>query len=154
MTLNIRSFVGLVLLGLMDAAAAPGQDPPPSQDAPPENPPGILVAATIDDADNLVLVEYRTIYIGFTGESYNHRSLTRVPLNDVQIMTVGGDAHTIDSARKQLGGQDAPVLVSSWKSPLPKFYAAMFTPQTLHFVFPKKAPAWRPIQGPGTPVRR
>ena len=121
--------------------------------SPPQNPPQILVAAAIAADDHLILVRYQTIYIGFEGESYNSRSLTRVSLKDVRIRNVAGEELSLKSVRERMAGGDTPILVSSWKEPLPDFYQSMFTPKTLHFVFPKQAPDWHPIQDPGRPVR-
>ena len=118
------------------------------------NPPQILVAAAIDDDDNLVLVSYRTIHIGFEGDSYNNRSVTKVSLSDVKIANVKGEKLTIESARKQIGDNDMPILCSSWNTQLPDFYAAMFAPKTLHFIFPKRSPVWKEIEDPGRPVKR
>ncbi len=120
---------------------------------PAENPPRILVASAIDRDGNLLLVNYRTIYIGFKGESYNNRSLSKVALKDVRILTVKGEELTIEAARKRIADRDTPILVSPYKSALASFYQGMFTPETLHFVFPAKAPVWKTIQDPGGPVR-
>lgn len=132
--------------------AASGAVAEPAKDAPAHNPPQIVVAASIDEEDNLVLVNFKTIYIGFTGESYNERSLSKTTLKDVSIFAVNGKKLSVDEARKQLAGKHTPILCSSWKTPLPPFYASLFTPETLHFVFPKKSPAWKEIQEPGRPV--
>jgi hypothetical protein len=120
--------------------------------SPPENPPQIVVAASIDQDGNLVLVKYKTYFIGLKGESYNNRSLTSVTLKDVQLLTVTGEKLSIESARKRISGRDTPILVSSWKRPLPTLYTRMFAPETLHFVFPKEAPVWSQILEPGRPV--
>lgn len=121
--------------------------------APAFDPPQILVAAAIDDDDNLILVNFRTIYIGFTGESYNSRSVSKTSLKEVQIVNVKGEKVSIAAAREQLAGRDTPILCSSWNSSLPDFYASMFSPTTLHFVFPTESPVWEKIQEPGRPIR-
>lgn len=121
--------------------------------APAYNPPRILVATSIDDDDNLVLVNFKTIHIGFEGDSYNHRSETKVAMQDVKIFNVKGDKMSIDAARKQINDKDTPILCSSWHAPLPKFYATMFAPETLHFLFPKQSPAWKEIEEPGRPIK-
>jgi hypothetical protein len=145
-------FSGLVLGQEKEgsAAAAPAKS---AQRAPAYDPPEIVVAAAIDDEDNLVLVNYRTIFIGFQGESYNDRSLTKAPLKDVAIFTVKGEKLTVEAARRRIAGRDTPVLCSAWSTPLPGFYAAMFSPETLHFVFPKEPPIWKKIQEPGRPIQ-
>jgi len=122
--------------------------------APPYDPPQIVVAASIDDGDNLVLVSYQTYYIGFLGESYNNRSLTKTVLKDVNIFNVQGERLSIEAARELIGGRDTPVLCSAWDTALPEFYASMFSPQTLHFVFPKKSPDWKKIEAPGRPIEQ
>ena len=121
--------------------------------APAYNPPRILVAASIDDDNNLVLVNFKTIHIGFEGDSYNHRSETKVALQDVKIFTVKGDKMSIEAARKQINDKDTPILCSSWHAPMPKFYASMFAPETLHFLFPKQSPVWKEIEEPGRPIK-
>lgn len=121
--------------------------------APAFDPPQILVAAAIDHEDNLVLVNFRTTYIGFTGESYNSRSVSKTALKEVQIANVKGEKVSIAAAREQLAGRDTPILCSSWNSSLPDFYASMFSPTTLHFVFPRESPVWKEIQEPGRPIR-
>jgi len=122
--------------------------------APAYNPPQIVVAASIDGNENLLLVSYRTIYIGFQGESYNSRTVTKTALKDVSILNVKGERVSINAARERIGGRDTPVLCSSWKTPLPEFYASMFAPPTLHFIFPKQSPVWKEIQEPGRPIER
>ncbi len=133
--------------------AAPPADSKPAENAPAYDPPRILVAASIDEDDDLLLVNVRTIYIGFDGESYNDRSLSKTSLKDVGIFTVQGESVSVDEARGQLAGKDTPILCSSNNTPLPAFYASMFVPDTLHFVFPDESPTWGKIQGPGTPFR-
>ena len=126
----------------------------PGMVAPAYNPPQIVIAASIDGEDNLLLVSYRTIYIGFQGESYNSRTVTKTALKDVEIFNVKGERVSIEAARERVGGRDTPVLCSSWNTPLPEFYASIFAPQTLHFIFPKQSPVWKKIQEPGRPVER
>ena len=121
--------------------------------APAENPPQIMIAASITDNGKLVLVQYQTIYIGMQGACYNHRSLREVYLDDVKIYTVRGEELSIETARERLGNGDTPILCSSWRRGLPDFYAGLFTPEILHFVFPKKPPEWKTIQDPGAFIR-
>ncbi len=121
--------------------------------APAENPPQILVAASVTETGNLVLVQYQTIYIGMKGYCYNHRSLREVSLEGVKIYTVRGEAVSIEMARDRIGGKDTPILCSAWRARLPDFYAGLFSPESLHFVFPKKSPEWKTIQDPGASVR-
>jgi hypothetical protein len=152
----IRQFsfpVSLIVSGFFLPPLAFGQESRAAKTSPPENPPQILVVSSIDPDGNLTLVSYKTIYIGFTGESYNNRSLTKVTLRDVRILTVKGEELSIESARDRISGRDTPILVSSWKTPLSEFYKGMFTPETLHFVFPANAPVWKQVQEPGRPVR-
>jgi hypothetical protein len=125
-----------------------------SGESPPENPPQILIACSIDAEGNLVLVHYKTIFIGFTGESYNERYTTKVLLKDVQILTVDGTEMTIEAARKRIAERDTPILATSYKTAFPKFYAEMFAPATLHFIWPEQAPQWKQIQEPGRPVQK
>lgn len=152
MTRNPLCAAALILLGLVSALAA-ARESPVAKTSPPVNPPQILVASSIDADGNLLLVNYRTIYIGFQGDSYNNRGVTKVPLKDVQIETVEGKRLSVESARGRIAGRDTPILVSAYKAPLPKFFKGMFASDTLHFVFPAKAPAWKPIQDPDRPVR-
>jgi hypothetical protein len=145
--------LGLVIL---IPHVATGKDKEPGAGAtmaPAENPPEILVAKSITEAGNLVLVQYQTIFIGMKGASYNHRALREVPLDDVKIYTVRGEKVSIEMARDRLGGTDTPILCSSWRRDLPEFYAGLFTPESLHFVFPKKSPQWKMIEDPGAFVR-
>lgn len=121
---------------------------------PPENPPVILVASSIDSDDHLVLVSYHSIFIGFSGESYNERLAKKVSLKDVQILTVDGMEISLEAARKRLSERDMPVLATSSKARVSKFYATMFAPETLLFVFPAQAPQWRNIESPGASVRQ
>ena len=121
--------------------------------APAFNPPRILVATSIDDDGNLLLVNFKTIHIGFEGDSYNHRSETKIALQDVKIFNVKGEKMSIDAARKQINDKDTPILCSSWHATMPKFYAKMFAPETLHFLFPKQSPAWKEIEEPGRPIK-
>jgi len=123
-------------------------------ESPPENPPQILIASSIDADGHLVLVRYKTIFIGFSGESYNERSTTKALLKDVQIRTADGNEITLEAARERISEGDTPILVTSYKAKLPKFYAEIFAPSTLHFVFPKQAPEWKQIQEPGRPVQK
>ncbi|MCA9220806.1 MAG: hypothetical protein KDA71_10790 [Planctomycetales bacterium] len=119
--------------------------------APPFDPPHILVARGIDEENRLILVGYQTIFIGNQGESYNSPTITKAPLGDVKIMTVAGKAVPIDEARRRLSQRDTPILCSSWEMQLPAFYAKLFAADTLHFIFPRQAPAWKPIAEPGRP---
>ena len=121
--------------------------------APAENPPQVNAAAAIDENGSLVLVKIETIFVGFDGYSDNRRSLVKVPLTGVQISTVAGKPLSVDEARARLDGKDTPIICSSWNRSLPAFYASIFTPDTLHFTFPKTAPAWNSIQEPGRPLR-
>ncbi len=134
----------------VEEAPAPTVAPP--ETAPPQDPPHIVVASAIDD-ESLTLVSFKPVYVGFTGESYNSRSVSKTPLKGVRIFTVKGQPVSVNAARKILAGKDTPVLCSSWATPLPRFYASMFSPDTLHFVFAEEAPAWKKIQEPGRPVR-
>ena len=118
----------------------------------PGNPPRILVASSIDEDGNLVLVSYRTIYIGFDGSSYNNRSLSKVSLKRVKIYTVSGKEVSTESARKLLARKETPILASSWGMPLPAFYRRLFTEEGLLFMFPQEAPVWKEIQDPSRPV--
>ncbi len=137
----------VALLSGMGTAAA--QDPSTM----PGNPPQILVASSIDADGNLELVNYRTIYIGFDGSSYNNRSLRKVPLKGVKIYSVSGKELSTESARNKLAEKENAILASSWGLPLPTFYRTLFSDEALIFVFPREAPRWKEIQDPGRPVR-
>ncbi len=121
--------------------------------APPENPPQILVASSITENGKLVLVQYQSIFIGMKGASYNHRTLREVSLDDVKIYTVRGETLSLDMARDRLNGRDTPILCSSWRRDLPNFYVSLFSPESLHFVFPKRSPEWKTIEDPGASIR-
>ncbi len=135
---------------LIVTAQAP--DSKPAETAPAHDPPQIVVASAID-GENLVLVNFRTTYIGFTGESYNIRSVAKTSLKDVVIFTVKGQRVSVEEARDKIAGKDTAILCSSWNTPLPEFYVSMFSPETLHFIFPKESPVWKKIQEPGRPIR-
>lgn len=120
---------------------------------PTENPPQILVASAIDSENHLVLVSYHSIFIGFNGESYNERLTTRTSLENVQILTTDGKELTLEQARRRISSRDTPIVVTSYKTELPKFYANLFAPETLHFAFPGQAPHWKEIESPGAPAR-
>ena len=145
--------VALLLAQRSLCRAEPPIDPDLAAKAPAFDPPQILIAASINDEGDLMLVEVRTIYIGFNGESYNHRSLSKIKLKNVGIFTVQGKRVSVDEARQQLAGKDTPIICSSGNTPLAAFYASMFVPKTLHFVFPNEAPTWRKIQEQGRPLR-
>ncbi len=136
----------VAVLSLLGSAAA--QDRP----ATPGNPPRILIASSIDADGNLELVSYRTIYIGFDGSSYNNRSLRKVSLKDVKISTVSGKEMSVEAARELLAETETPILASSWKTPIPKFYRRLFSDDALLFVFPREAPLWKEIQDPSRPL--
>lgn len=121
--------------------------------SPTENPPQILVASSIDSENRLVLVSYHSIFIGFCGESYNERTTTKTSLKDVQIHTTDGKEMTLEEAQLRLSSRDTPIVVTSYRASLPKFYATIFAPGTLHFAFPKRAPHWKEIESPGAPIK-
>lgn len=133
---------------------ATAQEDSSVRQCPPENPPQILVASSIDSDGQLVLVSYHSIFIGFTGESYNERLTMRVSLEDVQILTVDGKTVALEEARKRISERDTPILVTSYKTQLPEFYVPMFAPETLLFVFASQAPQWKDIESPGAPVEK
>ena len=95
--------VGAVVASPIDTTL-PSVDDAETSDASetPGNPPRVLIASSIDSDGRLELVAYRTIYIGFEGDSYNHRSVRKVSLKDVKIRTVGGKRVTLESARQSL----------------------------------------------------
>lgn len=130
------------------------QEPATWGQCPPENPPLILVASSIDSDDHLVLVSYHSIFIGFSGESYNERLEKKVSLKDVQFLTVDGKETSLEAARKKLSERDTPILATSSKARVSKFYATMFAPETLLFVFPAQAPQWRDIESPGARISK
>ena len=154
---HIMKFLGLAFLLLLTLApmtqSAPQRSVESEPTAPAYDPPHIVVTAGIDRDNNLLLVNFRTIYIGFTGESYNSRSVSKAPLKEVQIFTVDGEKVSLEIAREQLDGKDTPILCSSYNTKLPDFYVPLFSPQTLHFIFPEESPEWTKIQEPGRPLR-
>ncbi|XZE36697.1 hypothetical protein SH501x_002281 [Pirellulaceae bacterium SH501] len=130
----------------------PAAEPMHVETAPAHDPPQIVVASAIG-GESLFLVNFTTIYIGSNGESYNTRTVTKTSLKDVNIFTIKGQRVSVEEAARKILGKDTPILCSSWNAPLPEFYASMFKPETLHFVFPKESPAWKKIQEPGRPIR-
>jgi hypothetical protein len=143
MATRIVISVGLVVLSLR---ALPGQD----KDAPPANPPVVLVASDIDADGNLVLVGYETVVIQPAGPlgaggPRRIRVLSKVPLKGVKICGVDGKEVTIEAARKRLGGKDTAILALSWDEPLSPVYRRLFRDDVLVFVFPKTAPTWKGI---------
>lgn len=118
------------------------------------NPPRILLAARITDDDQLELVTYQTIYIGFDGSSYNHRSLQKISLRDVRITKLDGTELTPNEARQQLATQlETPVLAIAWNQPLAEPFQKFFAKDVLLFKFPKQAPVWKEPQDPTRPLR-
>jgi hypothetical protein len=131
-----------------------GQD----KDASPGNPPAVLIASQIDRDGNLVLVQYKTIYMQPASRKsgvamWNERYLTKVPLKGVKINGGDGKEVTIEVARKLLGDKEAAILATSWGRQLPPFYRRVFKDDVLLFAFPREAPIWRAIQDPEAPVR-
>lgn len=124
-----------------------------SPQCPPEDPPQILVASSIDSDDQLVLVSYHSIFIGFEGDCYNERLTKKVSLEEVQISTADGNEVTLEEARKVIADRDTPILATSYKMKLPEFFAQAFASETLVFVFSSQAPEWREIEAPGARVR-
>ena len=120
----------------------------------PGNPPQVLLAESIDADGNLGVVSYRTIYIGFDGSSYNHRSVQDVTLNEVEIQTVGGTAVSLEKARDLLLKEtETAILALDYGASLPDAYKVLFSNDALVFVFPKKSPRWNEIQDPEQSVR-
>lgn len=130
--------------------------------ATPGNPPDILIASQIDKDENLLLVEYRTIFIQPAGPGqpggpmYNDRSTYRVPLKGVVIYGGDGNKISVAVARKQLGDKDkdTAIVVTSWGETLSPVYRKLFKDDVMVFAFPKEAPVWKPIQAPDLPVRK
>lgn len=123
------------------------------ESSPAWNPPGILLVAGIDEHDRLVLVHYRSIYIGFDGYSYNNRSESRQSLEGARIVTVGGKELTIAEARQRLGQRESSILVTPYHTQVADTYRPLFRDDALCIQFPKRAPVWKEIQDPGRPVR-
>ena len=116
----------------------------------PGNPPTILLASKITD-QAIELVGYRTIYIGFSGESYNSRSTQTVSLADVKIRDLAGAELTCQAAQERIKGETA-ILVTSGHEGISDTYKRLFHKDILVFCFPKQAPTWEPIQDPTRPV--
>ncbi len=152
--MSTRIILAIMLIGCAFPVSA-GE--PVAEDAvaqaSPGNPPRILLAEGINDADELQLVNYRTIYIGFQGDCYNHRTLKSTSLKDVQIFLLGDqpDADeelTLAAAREKLAGQETSILATSWRHSVPEMYRPLLKPGAMLFVFPKDAPEWEEIQDP------
>ena len=132
------------------------------KDVTPGNPPEILIASRIDKDENLLLVEYRTIFIqpaspkGPGGPLYNVRSTYPVSLKGVVIYGGDGKEVSVSVARKQLGDtdKDAAIVVTSWGHQMSPVYRKLFKQDVLVFAFPKDSPSWKTIQGPELPVRK
>ncbi len=134
-------------LGLIAFPHDTSQDSSSAEESP-GNPPRILLAAEINaEANELVLANYRTIYIGFGGECYNHRTLKGVSLRDVKLRTVAGEELSIEEAQARIDGETA-ILATSWRRGVPAAYRALLTGDSLVFEFPKDAPQWEEIQDP------
>ncbi len=118
----------------------------------PGNPPTLLVVSKIDDLDRLEIVSYRTTYVGFSGESYNSRSVMTIDLTDVEITNIAGQQFSREKAR-ELIKKEMPILAMSWREPIAKNFASLFNGDTLVFTFPGEAPKWKLIQEPGRPVK-
>ena len=124
----------------------------------PGNPPEVLIATQIDAEGNLVLVEYRTIFlqpaIGIGGGPiYNDRSLHPVSLKDVKIYDGPGKELSLEAARKRLGKKETAIVATSHEHTLPVFYRTLFKDDVLLFVFPRESPTWKTIQEPELHVR-
>ena len=61
---------------------------------------------------------------------------------------------SIDEARTRMEGGDTPIVALPYDQPMPEFYAKLFAPETLQFVFPGKSPQWKEIESPGAVLRR
>jgi hypothetical protein len=118
------------------------------------NPPQVILVAGIDPEGRLIQVEYRTIYIGFDGSGFNSRSTHTVDLADVKIMSMQGEILTLSEVRERLGKREQPVVVmSDGVEPLNGF-RRLFQDDVICFVFPRRAPSWRPIQDPQMPLEK
>ena len=146
--LRIQCIVALLMAVLCSNSEIRADDPPKESLA---NPPQLLLAAGIDESNRLTLVSYRTIYIGFNGDSYNSRSSQRVSLKGVTITQADGKKVSIDEARRRLAGKDVPILATSWKAQMGPFQT-LLAKDSLVFAFPKEAPKWKEIQDPSQPI--
>ena len=124
------------------------------REAPTVDPPQILVAEAIDDRNQLVLVGYHSIFIGFTGEAYNERILKRVSLEGASFRTAAGDSLTIEAAKDYFKGSEKPIVVTAYGMEVPEFYRAIFVPTTLHIAFAKEAPQWKAIEAQGARLEK
>ncbi|MEZ6120259.1 MAG: hypothetical protein R3C28_27315 [Pirellulaceae bacterium] len=88
---HFRKLLLVAIFATVNPLALQAQDESPCI----ANPPRILLAARITDDDQLELVTYQTIYIGFDGSSYNHRSFEKISLRDVRITKLDGTELTI-----------------------------------------------------------
>lgn len=151
----------LLLMAILVLASGAEADDP-KKGATPGNPPEVLIASQIDKDENLLLVEYRTIFFQPAGPGqpggpmYNDRSTYRVPLKDVVIYGGNGKEISVAVARKQLGDKDkdTAIVVTSWGETLSPVYRKLFKDDVLVFAFPKESPDWKPIQAPDLPVRK
>lgn len=138
--------LGTIVAFLMTSAVSEAQTP--------GNPPKILIASGIDAQDRLELVRYQTIYIGFQGDAYNHRTLDRVDLAKVTITDLSGSDLSIDEARTRLGDrEETPVLVMSHREELGGVYKSLFKKEMIIFRFKGKSPEWKAIEDPDMPVK-
>jgi hypothetical protein len=129
------------------------------KDAAPGNPPVVLLAAGIDPDGDLVLVQYKTIFIqptekGGGGPLYNERSLRKVALKGVKIYGGIGKEVPVEAARTLLRDKETAVLASSWGQSLPPVYQKVFRDDALLFAFPREAPMWKTIEAPDVPVKK
>ena len=138
--------LSVIAIGI-PALAAAGLSRNVASEESPGNPPRILLAAEINAAGELVLASYRTIYIGFGGDCYNHRTLKSVSLKEAKLRTVGGKELSLDEARERLDGETA-ILATAWKHDVPAAYRSLLQDDALVVVFPKDAPEWEDMQDP------
>jgi hypothetical protein len=125
----------------------------------PGNPPAVLIASQIDTDSNLVLVQYRTIFMQPASPTsgvtiYNERYLSKVSLKGVKLYGGDGKEVAVEAARKLLGGKETVILATSWGRQLSPVYRRVFKDDVLLFAFPRESPTWTAIQDPEAPVRK
>lgn len=143
--------ISLIAIGFPALATASLPSTDEATDESPGNPPRILLAVEINAEGELVLANYRTIYIGFQGDCYNHRTLQAVSLKEAKLRTVSGKELSLDEARERLDGETA-ILATGWKLDVPAAYRSLLQDDALVVVFPKDAPEWKDMQDPTASV--
>jgi hypothetical protein len=146
-------FVAALFIGVSPLGAQNKDIPSPG------NPPTMLIASQINGNGNLVLVEYRTIFLQPAsptapgGPRYNSRSESEVSLKGVKICNKNGKQLSLETARSQIANKETAVLATGFGQEVSPTFRALFRDDILVFVFPDEAPRWKEIQAADLPVR-